>query len=566
MIRSVSVQNIALIDRVDLELGARLNILSGETGAGKSIIIDSLGFVLGERADRSLIRYGTDHAAVEAVFEDYLTPDVASYLDDMGIEAEDVLILRRKMSADGRNECRINGRLTTLSVLKGLTELLVDIHGQHEHQSLVKPANHEKMLDGMGGKELLTARAENATLREKYRALKAEFEHFGDESERARRLDVLRFQIDEIERAEVGEGEEEELLEKRKRIRNTEKILSALASAKSALEGYDGASVGGNLKAAAASLSTISAYDGGIDPLCERLDAAKTEIEDIGETLGDMMRKFDFDAKSADAVEERLELVRNLQRKYGGSYAALCDFLAKAKTEAETLKNASERVEELEREIASAGKKLSDAARRLGDMRRSAAEKFESDMMRELGDLGMGGTTFKVEIKSDYAPDNIGETGGDEVEFLISPNVGEPLKPLAKIISGGEMSRFMLALKNIVAGLDGIGTMVFDEIDTGISGHISAVVAEKMCNISRDRQVIAITHMPSLAAMADSHFLIQKSVSDGKTHTRVLLLEDDTDEVARLIGGNDYSSHAVPHAREMKKWAEEYKRSVEEKA
>ena len=186
--------------------------------------------------------------------------------------------------------------------------------------------------------------------------------------------------------------------------------------------------------------------------------------------------------------------------------------------------------------------------------------------MRELGDLGMGGTTFKVEIKSDYAPDNIGETGGDEVEFLISPNVGEPLKPLAKIISGGEMSRFMLALKNIVAGLDGIGTMVFDEIDTGISGHISAVVAEKMCNISRDRQVIAITHMPSLAAMADSHFLIQKSVSDGKTHTRVLLLEDDTDEVARLIGGNDYSSHAVPHAREMKKWAEEYKRSVEEKA
>ena len=566
MIRSVSVQNIALIERVDLELGARLNILSGETGAGKSIIIDSLGFVLGERTDRSLIRYGTDHAAVEAVFEDYLTPDVASYLDDMGIEAEDVLILRRKMSADGRNECRINGRITTLSVLKGLTELLVDIHGQHEHQSLVKPANHEKMLDGMGGKELLAARAENATLREKFRALKAEFERFGDESERARRLDVLRFQIDEIERAEVGEGEEEELLEKRKRIRNTEKILSALASAKSALEGYDGASVGGNLKAAAASLSSISAYDSGIDPLCERLDAAKTEIEDIGETLGDMMRKFDFDAKSADAVEERLELVRNLQRKYGGSYAALCDFLAKAKEEAETLENASERVEELEREIASAGKKLSDAARRLGDMRRSAAEKFESDMMRELGDLGMGGTTFKVEIKSDYAPDNIGETGGDEVEFLISPNVGEPLKPLAKIISGGEMSRFMLALKNIVAGLDGIGTMVFDEIDTGISGHISAVVAEKMCNISRDRQVIAITHMPSLAAMADSHFLIQKSVSDGKTHTRVLLLEDDTDEVARLIGGNDYSSHAVPHAREMKKWAEEYKRSVEEKA
>ena len=521
MIKSVSVRNIALIDKVELELGARLNILSGETGAGKSLIIDSLGFVLGERADRGLIRYGTDHAVVEAVFEDYLTPDVGAYLDDMGIEPEDVLVIRRKMTADGKNECRINGRVTTLSVLKGLTELLVDIHGQHEHQSLIKPANHEGMLDGIGGKDILSARDKVGTLHAEYRALKEEFSRFGDESERARRLDVLRFQLEEIERAD--------------------------------------------LKAAAASLHTISAFDEGIEPLCDRLDAAKTEIEDIGETLGDMMREFDFDAKSADAVEERLETVRNLQRKYGGSYAAMREFYDKAAAEADTLANASERVEALEREISAKGKELSAAAEKLGALRRKTAESFERAIMKELGDLGMGGTTFKVDIASDYSADSVGATGGDRVEFLISPNVGEPLKPLAKIISGGEMSRFMLALKNIVAGIDRIGTMVFDEIDTGISGHISAVVAEKMCNISRTRQVIAITHMPSLAAMADSHFLIEKGVEDGKTLTRLVLLGDDTDEVARLIGGNDYSSHAVPHAKEMKKWAEEYKRSVEEK-
>ena len=562
MIKSVSVKNIALIDSLDFELGGNLNILSGETGAGKSLIIDALNFVLGERADRSLIRYGTDHAVVEALFEDYLTPQVERYMEEVGIDPEEVLIIRRKMSSDGKNECRINGRPSTLSVLKGLTELLVDIHGQHEHQSLVKPANHEGMLDGMGGASLASVKADVKALHAKYRALIAEYSALGNESERERRLDVLSFQLKEIEDAGIAEGEEEELLEKRKRIRNTEKIISALSAARGLLEGYDGRSLGGDLKSASASLAGISSYDGRIDSVCDRLDAAKTEIEDISETLGDMMREVDFDAKGADALEERLELVRNIQRKYGGSYAAVKEFYESAAREAELLSGASERTAELEREIASVGKELSREAEKLGDMRRVQAEDFERAMTKELSDLGMSGTTFKVDILSDYAPENVGETGGDKVEFLISPNVGEPLKPLAKIISGGEMSRFMLALKNIVAGIDGIGTMVFDEIDTGISGHISAVVAEKMCNISRTRQVIAITHMPSLAAMADSHFLIAKSVKEGKTLTSLNLLEDDTDEVARLIGGNDYSSHAVPHAKEMKKWASDYKHSL----
>lgn len=562
MLSSVSVTNIALIDRLELSLGAGLNILSGETGAGKSIIIDALNFVLGERADKSLIRHGTDFAAVEAVFSDYETPAVTAYMQDVGIEPEEVLVIRRKMSADGKNECRINGRVSTLSTLKGLTELLVDIHGQHEHQSLVKPANHEAMLDGVGGDKIAEAREKTACIYRNYRTLREELDALGDESERARRLDILTYQLEEIERADIREGEEDELLEKRKRIRNMEKILSAIAGARESLDGYDGHSVTTSLKNAAAGLNGISSYDSRLDELCARLDEAKSEVADIAETLKDMAEELDFDSRSADEVEERLETVRGITRKYGGSFEALTAFYQKSKAEAEMLAGASERVGELEAELAAEGKKLASAAENLGNLRRAAAERFEADMTRELVDLGMGGTTFKVDIISDYAPESVGATGGDKVEFLISPNVGEPLKPLAKIISGGEMSRFMLALKNIVAGIDGIGTMVFDEIDTGISGRISAVVAEKMCNISRARQVIAITHMPALAAMADSHFLIEKGVEDGKTLTHLTLLDDDTAEIARLVGGGEHSTHAVPHAKEMKKWAEDYKKSL----
>ena len=562
MLSSVSVTNIALIDRLELSLGAGLNILSGETGAGKSIIIDALNFVLGERADKSLIRHGTDFAAVEAVFSDCETPAVIAYMQDVGIEPEEVLVIRRKMSADGKNECRINGRVSTLSTLKGLTELLVDIHGQHEHQSLVKPTNHEAMLDGVGGDKIAEAREKTACVYRNYRTLKEELDTLGDESERARRLDILTYQLEEIERADIREGEEDELLEKRKRIRNMEKILSAIAGARESLDGYDGHSVTTSLKNAAAGLNGISSYDSRLDELCARLDEAKSEVADIAETLKDMAEELDFDSRSADEVEERLETVRGITRKYGGSFEALTAFYQKSKAEAEKLAGASERVGELEAELAAEGKKLASAAENLGNLRRAAAERFEADMTRELVDLGMSGTTFKVDIISDYAPESVGPTGGDKVEFLISPNVGEPLKPLAKIISGGEMSRFMLALKNIVAGIDGIGTMVFDEIDTGISGRISAVVAEKMCNISRARQVIAITHMPALAAMADSHFLIEKGVEDGKTLTHLTLLDDDTAEIARLVGGGEHSTHAVPHAKEMKKWAEDYKKSL----
>lgn len=562
MLCQLSIENIALIDKLELELKNGLNILSGETGAGKSIIIDSLNFVLGERADKSLIRFGTDKASVEAVFEDYLTPSINDCLDDLGIEAEDVLILRRKMSADGKNECRINGRISTLSALKSLTELLVDIHGQHEHQSLLKSMNHIKLLDKLGEKKIGTVKGEVEKNFDDYTSLKKEFLRFGNADERERKLDILSFQIDEIEKADVKDGEEDELLSARKRIRNMEKIISALEGAKNLLDGYDSQSVSASIKNANSLLNTISSYDENIVPIADRLDSCKVEITDISETLSDMLQKLDFDSRSAEQIEERLEVVRTILRKYGGSYESLQKFYEEATKEAQTLSNATERVERLETEIKVAAEKLLASAKELSQERRKIADKFEKDITKELCDLGMGGSTFKVEIDTTDDVDQISANGADSVEFLISPNVGEPLKPLAKIISGGEMSRFMLAFKNILAGVDDIGTMVFDEIDTGISGNISQVVSEKMCNISRVRQVIAVTHMPSLASMADNHYLISKSTENGKTLTHVDLLKDDTDEVARLIGGNDYSIYAVPHAKEMKANAQRYKDSL----
>ncbi|MBR5173886.1 MAG: DNA repair protein RecN, partial [Clostridia bacterium] len=372
----------------------------------------------------------------------------------------------------------------------------------------------------------------------------------------------LSYQINEIEKAQVQEGEEDDLLEKRKRIRNMERILEALNSAKNILDGYDSTAVSPALKSTVSTLNMISQYDSRIDSLNERLEDARAEVVDIADTVKSILDELDFDRHSADQIEERLELVRMLQRKYGGSYNSLVEFYNKALDEHNRLSNAGDRVLELEAELKKSTASFKIACNNLTTSRNAIADKFEKNILSELGDLGMGGSTFKVQIETTDDVNQFSSVGADSIEFLISPNVGEPLKPLAKIISGGEMSRFMLALKNILADVDEIGTMIFDEIDTGISGHISAVVSEKMCNISRKRQVIAVTHMPSLAAMADNHYLIEKSTENGKTNTHLNLLEDDTNEVARLIGGNDYSVHAIPHAKEMKSWAERYKQSL----
>ena len=569
MLCELNIKNIALIEKLNLKFFEGLNILSGETGAGKSIIIDSLNFVLGERADKTLIRYNTDFAVVEAVFSDYETPYVVTYLNENGIDAEEILVISRKMTPEGKNECRINGKTVTLSMLKGLTELLCDILGQHEHQSLLHVPQHINLLDNLGGNAISELLLATNNTYKNYTLIISELKRLGDGVERARKIDILTFQIEEIKGANVGADEEDELLDKRKRIRNMEKILSALDESGQLLDGYEGDSVLNKTKIVVSRLNSIASFDDIISGLTERLDSARIEIKDIADEVSKLREELNFDSRSAEEIEERLEVVRNIKRKYGGNFEAMQEFYNIAQAELEELQNADERVAKLEGQKITAEKLLLTALVKLTKERKSVAIQLENKITKELNDLGMAGSTFKVDFKPLESDDEIlrhaGANGCDSVEFLISPNIGEPLKPLAKIISGGEMSRFMLALKSILCGVDHIQTMVFDEIDSGISGHIAEVVASKLCTISRGCQVLAVTHLPQLAAMADNHYLIEKHTENGKTITSLTLLSDSLSEIARLIGGSDYSGFALPHAKEMREWSVKFKANLKEK-
>lgn len=565
MLKELHVQNVALIENLTLNLGKGLNILSGETGAGKSIIIDSLNFVLGERADKSLIRNGASKAVVEGVFEN-VGDEVNRFLEDMGVEPDDVLVLRRTMTQD-RNECRVNGSTVTLGMLKSIGEKLADIHGQHEHQSLLKVSTHVRLLDAYGGKNTEAAgRNLNAVLG-KYRALTEEWKKIGDASSRERKLDVLKYQIDELKEADLKEGEEEALLAERKKFRNAEKILNAVRESEGLLNGgYESFSAVFAINKALNLIGQVSQFDDGLSAVADRLESAKIEVKDVADTLKAFLDDADFDDFAAEKVEKRLELVRQITRKYGGSVESAKDFLDNAEKEYDFLVNADERANELNAEIALTAADVVSAAVLLHELRVKNAKSFEEEINRQLRELGMPSARFSVGFASieGKSADDCNNNGFDSVEFMISPNKGEPLKPLQKIASGGEMSRFMLALKNITARLDGIETMVFDEIDTGISGATAQVVAEKLYNIACDRQVIAVTHLPQLASMADLHYKIEKHETEDKTVTDVFLLDEkgELDEIARLIGGSSYSEHAIPHALEMKKHANAFKNGI----
>jgi len=558
MLISLNISNIALITSCNLSLKEGLNILSGETGAGKSIIIDSLTFVLGDRADKSLIRSGENTATVEAVFEIELTEGIENCLKELDIEPESTIILKRSMTLEGRNECRVNGKIVTLGMLKRITSYLADIYGQHEHQSLLNTANHIEILDTYGN--LLNKREQVKETYDNLNEIKIKLSRFGSEEEIRRKLDTLQYQIDEITGADVKDGEEAELLAERARFMSAEKIIGGVSGAYNCLNGSDKSiSCETSMNTAKNLLSSVIQYDDKISNLYERLESVTIELSDITSSLNDYVNGFDYDERKADLVEKRIDEIKLLRRKYGNN---LNDFLTKAQEEYELLSNSNDIIEKLNKEYNKTEDNLLSLCLELSNLRKIAAKKFENEIIGELNDLGMNGTTFAVSIIPDSK--NVSVSGYDEVEFLISPNRGEPLKPLSKIISGGEMSRFMLALKNITAKGDKIDCMVFDEIDTGISGHIAQVVAEKLCNISRDRQVIAVTHLPQLASMADNHYLIEKSYKENKTITILTLLDDksSTREIARLIGGSDYSGYAVPHAEEMKNHSRQYKLTI----
>lgn len=559
MLETLQIDNIALIEKLEIGFFKGLNILSGETGAGKSIIIDSLNFVLGTRADKSLISYGKDTAKVSAFFDISDSPIVRDILTEIDIECEgDELVLTRTMTNEGKNICRINGQKVTLTMLKEVAAALTDIYGQHEATGLLNDENHIIILQKYAKNALSEPIETQKRLWEEVNRIKDKLSEYGTLSDVAKKTDILRFELDEIEKADLQDGEEEELLAKRKKFNNSRAISDALAAAQNYLDGDDNGAVT-TLSGAKSELSSVEEYDPRYSELIERLDSAKIEIKDIAETLESLLEESEYNPYEAERVEQRLALVRTLKRKYGATIADILAYAEKIREELNFYDDAEYNIEKLNKELAKAESELLSNSKLIHSIREEYSKKLAESICKQLKELGMNNATFYADIKFDFS--NVDATGADDVLFMFSANAGQPPKALSKVISGGELSRFMLAVKNIISDVDGIQTMVFDEIDTGISGKIAQVVAEKLYNISTGKQVLAVTHLPQLASMADAHYLISKTTEDGKTSTHVQLLDEagTLQEIARLLGGSDYGTHALPHAKEMKEYSNNYK-------
>lgn len=563
MINSLYIKNIALIREHNLNFSSGLNVLSGETGAGKSIIIDSLNFVLGDRADKSLIRYGQSSATVEAVFDDKNNPSVQKILSDFGIEREETLIVRRTMTDGGRSDCRINGRAVTLAQLRKLVAHLVDIHSQHENQALLNEATHIDILDNYG-KNIESLIEEFNKHFSAYNQAKAEIESYESPEERARKIDMLEYQLSEIERVNPQIGEEEELIQRRTKYQNSERIANALSASFSAIDSDESFGAINLTQAAIREINAVIRFDNKFEDLLNRLDSVKIELRDIADELSSEIDNLDFNPNELEKIEERINEIRKIKKRYG-AIEDLPAYIEKISAQLSILMNAEDRIAELEKIVLAEGNNSVKAATRLHNERVAASDDFAKAIVKNLKELGMKNMSFSAEIvfpdEYDAILNSANEKGADTVRFLISPNLGEPLKPLSKIASGGEMSRFMLGLKNITAELEGIDTLVFDEIDTGISGKIAKIVAQKLSDVSTSRQVLAVTHLPQLAAMADHHYLISKYEKQGETFTEVCALDEQgsTKEVMRLAGSDDLSVVGEQNALELKDWAKSYK-------
>jgi DNA repair protein RecN (Recombination protein N) len=576
MLMHLSVKNLALIDHINLDFDKGLNILTGETGAGKSIIIDAVNLILGDRADRDLIQTGKDYALVEALFDISNHPHMTQVLDDLGIEMEQdgSLLLVRELSAGGKNICRINGRIVTLSILKNISKFLVDIHGQHEHQSLLRVEEHRELLDMLGGAKLSQAKEKVKELYDSWKEIHRKIKKLSHlELDGERRKDILQYQINEIESANLKEDEEEGLIHERDRLNNAERIISVINSVYQDI--YSGSNsyhsafdVIGN---AVSQFKQIADIDPILSSLNQRLEEIFYLLEDIVFEVRNYRDEFEHDPYRLDEIEKRLETIRSLKRKYGPNISDIFSYLDDIKEELNTLENSQEILGKLLKQEEDIFNELLEACHILSKYRKETAKIFEDQLQDQLTELGMEKALFKVNIES---IDNLSDTleikdrltpnGYDMIEFMISTNPGEPVKPLSKIVSGGEMSRIMLAFKTILAQVDDIPTLIFDEIDVGISGNIAHVVGEKMGNISRTRQVICVTHLPQIAAMADSHYKIEKLYMDKHTRTIANKLNNKQrqEEIARMTGGKTLSKINMKHASELIRMAQEYKRKI----
>ncbi len=556
MLKQLSIHNVALIDQQYIEFFNGFSVLTGETGAGKSIIIEALNFVLGERASRELVKSGEDKASVEALFHLLENDPVYEVLSEQGIECEDdELTLYREFSLNGKNVCRANGTLINTSVLKLIGDALVDIHGQHAHQSLLDEKKHIVLLDRFAGKDVFDLKTQVAQAYHKASEAKrllaaAQF----NEQERARRIDLLTYQIKEIDGANLVDGEEEQLEEQRGLMQNAQSVMEGLEGASIALSGDEGENGGAlaSFSIALHQLDGIARYHGDYAQLAEKLHALYYDLEDASYTLRDYKADFNFEPDMLDEIESRLELISTLKRKYGSSISEILTYREKSAEELELIANADERREQLAVQYASAKEEYDALSAELSMLRKAAADRLAEKLLPELGDLGMQHASFSANFET-LSGEIPSANGIDSVEFLLSTNRGEPVKPLSKVASGGELSRIMLSFKTVLADLDGIPTMVFDEIDSGISGQIGTAVAVKMRQIARNHQVLCITHLPQIAAFANHQYLVYKEETDDKTRSNAVKLQDNerAREIARIMGSGGTDPVALEHAQRL---------------
>lgn len=564
MLLQLDIKNVAIIDEISIEFGQGLNVLTGETGAGKSIIIDSIKAVLGDRLSKEMIRAGKDRAIVEAVFsegDDRLVEMLASY----GIEPEEdgTIIVSREFSIQGKNICRVNRRIVTLSALREIGEQLIDIHGQHENQSLLRTSCHILLLDSFGGNNIHNIKAEYATLFYKRKELKDKLRNLaGDKGEREKKIDILKFQIDEINNANLKIGEDEELTKQKLVLSNAEKIKSSLCGSYDAIcsrdTGFAGYSSQDGINKALVLLKSILGIDEGLDEIYKSLEEVSFQLEDVLSELRDKKEESDFDPRLLDQIDERCDLIFRLKKKYGNTIENVLEYCKKSEKELEELINSEEMINNLQEDINKVEAQMYILSEKLHQEREKISKALEFKISKILAELEMKNAIFSVNIffDADKVQDggyNFNTNGLDRVEFLISTNPGEPLKPLAKIASGGEMSRIMLAIKTILADVDSVPTLIFDEIDVGISGKAASKVGEKLSLISKKHQVLCVTHLAQIACIADRNYFIEKKFDSNQTKTIVKFLEkeDKKLEIARIIGGANISEISIKHAEEM---------------
>jgi len=540
------IENIAVIECADISFDAGFNILTGETGAGKSIVIDAISAILGERAYRDMIRTGSNKASVRAVFTD--VPEL-DWFEENAVAYDPETIIQREVYLDGKNICRVNGSLVTVSILRKLGIQLINIHGQHDSASLFDENNHLAFLDDFAANEAL--RQEYAEKYQMVAELRRQIESMTmDESEKLRRMETLRYQIEEISKADLETGEDEALEARRKILQNAEKLSDGINTAVECLYGSDDTDGASSLLAEAErELARLSRYTEAFSQLHEKVADLMYQVQDVAEEVRDARDDLSYSADELEQIEARLDVIHRLRRKYGITCADILAYLERAKTELDEIEFADYHLERLKSKLSKAEKSAWDAAKKLRKSRLTGAEALSKQILTELAQLDMP----KVQFSCEFTETELTTNGADLVAFYMSANAGEALKPLSKVASGGELARIMLAMKNVLAEQDQVSTLIFDEVDTGVSGRAAQKVAEKLRSVARTKQVLCVTHLPQLAALASTHLLIAKEERGGRTYTTVtpLDLEGRKRELARIIGGASITETTLKSAEEM---------------